>query len=134
MLRSLKWKLILYAAITIFAILLLLPTVISQLPPWFTKVIPTEKIHLGLDLQGGMYLLLTVEGDKAVESYVEQIVNSLKDELKEKGVPVGKLEREKTDRIILEFSGAKEKVDNLLTQRFTMLRELSSSGEGGIWK
>ncbi|HUL36257.1 MAG TPA: protein translocase subunit SecD, partial [Thermodesulfobacteriota bacterium] len=134
MLRSLRWKLILYAAITIFAILLLLPTVISQLPSWFTKVIPTEKIHLGLDLQGGMYLLLTVEGDKAVESYAEQIANSLRDELKEKGVPVGKLEREKTDRIILEFSGAKEKVDNLLTQRFTMLRELSSSGEGGIWK
>jgi preprotein translocase subunit SecD len=93
MLRSLRWKLILYAAITIFAILLLLPTVISQLPPWFTKVIPTEKIHLGLDLQGGMYLLLTVEGDKAVESYAEQIANSLRDELKEKGVPVGKLER-----------------------------------------
>ncbi len=108
--------------------------VISQLPPWFTKVIPTEKIHLGLDLQGGMYLLLTVEGEKAVESYVEQIKNNLKDELKEKGVPFGKLEREKTDRIVLEFSGAKEKVDNLLSQRFTMLRELSSSGEGGIWK
>jgi preprotein translocase subunit SecD len=134
MLRSLKWKFILYAAITIFAILLLLPTVISQLPPWFTKVIPTDKIHLGLDLQGGMYLLLTVEGEKAVESYVEQIINSLRDELKEKGVPFGKLERDKANRIILEFSGAKEKVDNLLTQRFTMLRELSSSGEGGIWK
>ena len=134
MLRSLKWKSIFYAAITLFAILLLLPTVISQLPPWFTKVIPTEKIHLGLDLQGGMHLLLAVEGEKAVESYVEQIKNNLKDELKEKGVPVGKLEREKTDRIVLEFSGAKEKVDNLLSQRFTMLRELSSSGEGGIWK
>jgi preprotein translocase subunit SecD len=134
MLRSLKWKFILYAAITIFAILLLLPTVISQLPAWFTKVIPTDKIHLGLDLQGGMYLLLTVEGEKAVESYVEQIKNNLRDDLKEKGVPVGKLEREKTDRIVLEFSGAKEKVDNLLTQNFTMLRELSSSGDGGIWK
>jgi preprotein translocase subunit SecD len=134
MLRSLRWKFILYAAITLFAILLLLPTVISQLPSWFTKVIPTDKIHLGLDLQGGMYLLLTVEGEKAVESYVEQIKNNLKDELKEKGVPVGKLEREKKDRIVLEFSGAKEKVDNLLSQRFTMLRELSSSGEGGIWK
>ena len=134
MLRSLKWKFILYAAISIFAILLLLPTVISQLPPWFTKVIPTDKIHLGLDLQGGMYLLLTVEGEKAVESYVEQIINSLRDELKEKGVPFGKLERDKANRIILEFSGAKEKVDNLLSQRFTMLRELSPSGEGGIWK
>ncbi len=134
MLRTLKWKFILYAAITIFSILLLLPTVISQLPPWFTKVIPTEKIHLGLDLQGGMYLLLTVEGEKAVESYVEQIINSLRDDLKDKGIPFGKLERDKENRIILEFSGAKEKVDNLLTQRFTMLRELSSSGEGGIWK
>jgi preprotein translocase subunit SecD len=43
------------------------------------------------------------------------------------------LETEK-DRILLEFSGAKEKVDSLLSRQFTMLRELSSSGEGGIWK
>ena len=134
MLKTLRWKIILYAAITVFAILLLLPTFTSELPPWFMKVIPTEKIHLGLDLQGGMYLLLTVEGEKAVESYVEQIKNNLKDELKERGVPVGKLETEKPDRIVLEFSGAKEKVDNLLSQRFTMLRELPASGEGGIWK
>jgi preprotein translocase subunit SecD len=134
MLRSLRWKFLLYGAITAFCILLLLPTVTSQLPRWWSKILPSEKIHLGLDLQGGMYLLLTVEGEKAVESYVEQIKNNLRDDLKEKGVPFGKLEREKTDRIVLEFSGAKEKVDNLLSQRFTMLRELSSSGEGGIWK
>ncbi len=134
MLRSLKWRLIFYGAIALFSILLLLPTLTSELPPWFTKAIPAEKIHLGLDLQGGMYLLLGVEGEKAVESYVEQIKNNLRDDLKEKGVPVGRLEREKTGRILLEFSGAKEKVDNVLTQRFTMVRELSSSEQGGIWK
>jgi preprotein translocase subunit SecD len=134
MLRSLKWRFILYAAVTLFAILLLLPTVISQLPPWFTKVIPTDKIHLGLDLQGGMHLLLTVEGEKAVESYVEQIKNNLRDELKEKGVPVGRLEREKTDRIVLEFSGDKGKLDSVLSQRFTMLHELSFTEEKGIGK
>ncbi|MCJ7784317.1 MAG: hypothetical protein MUP41_10310, partial [Desulfobacterales bacterium] len=100
MLKSLRWKFILYAAITAFAIFLLLPTLTSQLSPWFMKIIPADKIHLGLDLQGGMHLLLTVEGEKAVESYVEQIKNNLRDELKEKGVPVGKLEREKTDRIV----------------------------------
>jgi preprotein translocase subunit SecD len=133
MLTSLRWKAILYGAIAVFAILLLVPTVTSQLPQWWSKVLPSEKVHLGLDLQGGMYLLLTVEGDRAVESYVEQIKNNLRDELKEPGIPVGKLEREK-DRIVLEFSGAKEKVDNLLGTRFTMLREISSSGEGGIWK
>jgi preprotein translocase subunit SecD len=134
MLRSLRWKFLLYGAITVFCIILLLPTVTSQLPQWWSKILPSEKIHLGLDLQGGMYLLLTVEKEKAVESYVEQIINNLRDDLKEKGVPFGKLEREKGDQIVLEFSGAKEKVDNLLSQRFTMLRELSSSGEGGIWK
>ena len=133
MLRTLKWKFLLYAAITAFCILLLMPTATSQLPQWWGKILPGEKIHLGLDLQGGMYLLLGVQGDKAVESYVEQIKNNLRDDLKDQGIPVGKLETEK-DRILLEFSGAKEKVDNLLSRQFTMLRELSSSGEGGIWK
>jgi preprotein translocase subunit SecD len=131
--KSLRWKAILFGAIAVFAILLLVPSVTSQLPPWWSKILPSEKVHLGLDLQGGMYLLLTVEGEKAVEGYVEQIKNNLRDELKDRGIPVGKLETEK-DRIVLEFSGAKEKVDNLLGTRFTMLRQLSSSEEGGIWK
>jgi preprotein translocase subunit SecD len=134
MLKSLRWKAILYGAITVFAILLLVPNVTSQLPQWWSKVLPAEKIHLGLDLQGGMYLLLGVEADKAVESYVEQIKNNLGDSLKDEGIPVGRLEREKGDRISLEFSGAKEKVDNVLTQRFGMLHELSSSEQGGVWK
>jgi len=135
MLKALKWKFLLYGAITVFCILLLVPTVTSELPQWWSKVLPAEKIHLGLDLQGGMHLLLAVQGDKAVESYMEQIKNNLKDDLKERGIPVGKLDVEKTGQIVLEFSGAKEKVDNLLSQRFTMLRELSSSGgEGGIWR
>lgn len=134
MLKGLKWKFIIYAAITVFAILLILPTLTSRLPTWFTKVIPTEKIHQGLDLQGGMHLILEVEAEKAVESYVERIKNNLKDDLKEKGITVGKIEREKTDRIFFEFSGAKEKVDNLLTQRYVAMRELPPSESGGIWK
>jgi preprotein translocase subunit SecD len=140
--RSLKWRFILYAAITAFGILLLLPTFTSQLPAWYTKVIPTDKIHLGLDLQGGMYLLLGVEGEKAVESYLEQVRTDLAGNLKEKGVPVGKIERakvdvkgEKQEGILLEFSGAKEKVDTLLSSRdFSMLKQMPPSEEGGIWK
>ena len=135
MLRGLKWRLILYAAISLFAILLLLPTLTSELPPWFTKVIPTEKIHLGLDLQGGMHLILEVEAEKAVESYVERIKNNLKDDLKDKGVPVGKLEREKSDQIVLEVSGEKERWEKILSQRYGMMQELSSSAlDKGIWK
>ena len=135
MLKSLKWKFILYAAITLFAILLFLPTVTSQLPPWYMKVIPTEKIHLGLDLQGGMHLILEAESDKAVESYVERIKNNLKDDLKERGIPAGKVEREKKDQIVLEVSGEKGKWEKLLSERYSMMQELSASEiGGGIWK
>jgi preprotein translocase subunit SecD len=135
MLKGLKWKLIFYGAIALFAILLLLPTLISQLPSWFYKVIPTEKIHLGLDLQGGMHLILEVEAEKAVESYVERVKNNLKDDLKDKGVPVGKIEREKGNQIILEVSGDKEKWEKLLSQRYTVMQELSTSTlDKGIWR
>ena len=135
MLKSLRWKLILYAAITVFAILLVLPTLTSQLPPWFMKVIPTEKIHLGLDLQGGMHLILEVEAEKAVESYVERIKNNLKDDLKDRGIPAGRVEREKRDQIILEVSGEKGKWEKLLSERYSIMQELPSSEiGGGIWR
>src|SRR5512139_2379749 len=135
MLSSLRWRLILYAAISVFAVLLILPTLTSKLPEWFSKVIPGEKIHLGLDLQGGMHLILEVEAEKAVESYVERIRSSLSDDLKGNGIPFGKLEREKNNQIVLEASGEKAKWDKILSQRYPMMQELSSSPlEKGIWK
>jgi preprotein translocase subunit SecD len=134
MLRGLKWRFAIYGAVSLFALLLLLPTLTAQLPTWWGKIIPSEKIHLGLDLQGGMYLILEVEADKAVESYTERIKNNLRDDLKERGVPVGKLEREGMDHVVLEVGGTREKWETLLTQRYAVLRELSSKEEGGIWK
>ena len=133
MLRSLKWRFILFAAISVFAVLLCLPTVTSDLPAWFKKVLPSEKIHLGLDLQGGMHLILEVQAEKAVESHVERIKNNLRDDLKERGIPFGKIEREKTDQIVLEVSGEKSKWEKLLAERYSVMGEKSpTSLEGGI--
>jgi preprotein translocase subunit SecD len=61
MLRSQIWKFSLYGAISLFAVVLLVPTVTIQLPQWWSKILRSEKIRLGLDLQRGMYLLLEVE-------------------------------------------------------------------------
>jgi len=135
MFRGLKWRFILYAAVTVFAILLLLPTLTPELPSWFNKVIPTDKIHLGLDLQGGMHLVLEVESEKAVESYVERVKNNLKDDFKDKGIPVGKMEREGIDQIVFEVSGEKEKWEKLLSDRYSMIQEKSITPlEKGISK
>jgi len=135
MLRNLKWRLIFYAAVTLFAVLLFLPTVTPELPGWFYKIIPTEKVHLGLDLQGGMHLILEVQAEKAVESYVERVKNNLRDDLRDKAVPVGKLEREKSNQIVLEVSGEKDKWEKILSQRYGFMQELSSTAlDKGIWR
>lgn len=135
MLRTLKWRFILYAAIVIFAVLLLIPSLTSELPSWYSKIIPAEKIHLGLDLQGGMHLVLEVEAEKAVESYIERFKNNLREDLRDRGIPVGQLDREK-DRIVLESSGDRDKLDRLLAERYGMMRvkELPSSQAGGGWR
>jgi preprotein translocase subunit SecD len=135
MLRGLKWKFILYAAVVLFAALLVLPSLTDQLPSWYGKIIPSEKVHLGLDLQGGMHLILEVEAEKAIESYLERIRSSLRDDLKGSGVPFGRLEREKDNQIVLEVSGEKARWEKILSQRYPMMQELSSSPEEkGIWK
>jgi preprotein translocase subunit SecD len=105
------------------------------LPSWFYKIIPTEKVHLGLDLQGGMHLILEVQAEKAVESYVERVKNNLRDDLRDKAVPVGKLEREKSNQIVLEVSGEKGKWEKILSQRYGFMQELSSTAlDKGIWR
>ncbi len=50
-------------------------------------MLPTEKIHLGLDLRGGMHLLLEVEVQKAVESALDKYASDLKESLTKKGIP-----------------------------------------------
>jgi preprotein translocase subunit SecD len=133
--RSLKWRFVIYAAATVVAVILLLPTITSDLPSWVARIVPSEKIHLGLDLQGGMHLILEVEAEKAVESHVERVKNNLRDDLKERGIPFGKVEREGTDQIVLEVSGEKSKWEKLLAERYSVMGEKSSTPlEGGIWR
>ncbi len=43
--RSLIWRFSLYAAIGLFAILLVVPTMISNLPQWWNKILPDEVLH-----------------------------------------------------------------------------------------
>jgi len=62
MLNLSRWKVILVIASVIFGILFTLPNLLpagtrAQLPGWF----PKQTLNLGLDLQGGSYLLLEVD-------------------------------------------------------------------------
>src|SRR6185436_18616479 len=59
----------------------LVPTLVPSLPSWWKSFLPDQAIRLGLDLQGGMHLVLEVQTEKALEFSVERSVEDLKREL-----------------------------------------------------
>ncbi len=91
--KSLGWR----GAIVLFAVLgafiYLSPSFTRDLPSWWFDFLPGEKIHLGLDLQGGMHLILEVESLKAVESHLERVVEELKRDLRKKKIRYLELRR-----------------------------------------
>lgn len=75
------------AAIVFFAaVFYLIPSLAPELPDFWKKYLPVEKIPLGLDLQGGTHLVLEVDTDKAVELTVQRMAENLKDSLMENRV------------------------------------------------
>jgi len=79
-LTHLKWKLLLVVALVVVAFVYTVPSVFSNLPNWWRtlSILPNEKIHLGLDLQGGMHLVLEVDVEKAIESDLERDIEDIK--------------------------------------------------------
>ena len=70
--NSISWKPVIIAAVFLTAIVYVLPTFIPGFPL-------QKKINLGLDLQGGMHLVLEVETDKAVAGTIERTAQELKE-------------------------------------------------------
>ncbi len=71
--RSVLIRTIIFSIAIVVALIYLVPTFVSKdkLPSWWTSVLPTDQINLGLDLQGGTHLILTVKVDKAIENNVK---------------------------------------------------------------
>ena len=111
------------AFVCVVALLFLLPTLTTDMPSFWK-----EKIHLGLDLQGGTHLVLEVDTAKAVENTVERTANDLKEALMDARVRFRNLERRKDNTIVLELteSPAKAALENLLKTRYPDLLIASS--------
>ena len=96
--KNLRWKVILVVAVIALSVALAYP--------------PGEKIHYGLDLQGGMHLVLQVQTDDAINYETDQSVLSLREELKKENITytsVSKLEGQIGRFAIQEFDPDKER-------------------------
>jgi preprotein translocase subunit SecD len=65
---------------------------------------PAKTINLGLDLQGGIHLVLGVDVDKALEAQVDRAGDSARAELEKKGIGVTRVERRGTTELVLQLA------------------------------
>ena len=125
--KNIPWKPVLVIAVVVTAIVYLLPTI---KPNWW----PHKKINLGLDLQGGMHLVLEVQTDKAVEGSIERISQDLRRLMKKERVRQTGLNIVNGSRISIKIPGQDnlEKFDELLDKQFAGLRIDSRTSDGDV--
>lgn len=106
--KSLSWRSAIVLVTVLAAFLYLAPSLTGDLPAWWSSVLPKDKIHLGLDLQGGMHLVLEVEAQKAVESHLERVVEELKHDLRKGKIRYLDLKRHGTEWISITLMRPKD--------------------------
>lgn len=78
----------------------------QALPGWVKAVLPNKGITLGLDLQGGIHMVMEVDEDRAVEIAVDRSVNSLQDLAVDKKIPVESVKRTGAATVSVQFQNA----------------------------
>ena len=68
--------------VTVLSLILLAPTFLGDsTPSWWGKLFPDRGIRLGLDLKGGIFLLIGVDSEKGVEHELAGIKDFMNEEL-----------------------------------------------------
>jgi preprotein translocase subunit SecD len=126
-LKNFSWKLVLVFVVIVAAIIYILPSLKPAL--W-----PHKQINLGLDLQGGMHLVLEVDTQKALESTVERISQEIREQLKKERIRHVAIERVEGVKISAQIKKEEsiEKFKKLLDGDFRDLRELSDRTVAGV--
>jgi preprotein translocase subunit SecD len=124
---------LLVVGLTIVAVLCLLPTVWQPLPSWL-QFLKGNQITLGLDLQGGTHLVLSVDIDQAVVNSLEVNADELRRELRKAGVKSPKVERiDQSNLAVTVPADQREKLAEIVSQFFPNLKlGPAETEEGGV--
>ena len=129
MLKSLKLRAILILIFLVISVVFLLPNIIEPEGAW-KRYLPSDKIRLGLDLKGGMHLLLALDTEKMLDHMVERKFNGLKDGMIRDGVRFVGLDKKPEGITVSVKADQKDKLYNLLGKEFPDLKPGSTRTEG----
>lgn len=124
---------IIILAVLVIGLVFAIPSFLGkeELPQgWFG---PKSKIRLGLDLQGGIHLVLKVESIKAVEGRLNIIAGDLKPQMISSRIKYGKVAPEAPDKLIIQVR-SKEDADGLMKlmgDSYPFMTEVDSKTDEG---
>ncbi len=127
MIRSLKIRGIIVALTIFFAIIYLIPSLTPELPQFWKKIFPTKKIHLGLDLQGGMHLILEVETDEALKANLDRYIDDFSSTFKQNNIKFSKILRKGLNLIIKSPYNNINQIKNLITEQYRNFQIVNES-------
>jgi preprotein translocase subunit SecD len=121
---ELRWKAIGYGAF-------LLACAVAIWPPYERDGVP-GKIHLGLDLRGGIHLVLQVVLDDALNATVDDAVTTTRDQAARKGIQIGTVQRVSPTSLSVDgVEPARVKdMRDVLSDFFRANWEVREAGEG----
>lgn len=129
---SIKWRGLFVLICLVFALVSLAPTFAKDsLPSWWADTF--SPIQKGLDLQGGMHLVLGVDVEKALESHLDGMADQIEDLLREKDIIYKRVERKSGERLVVTVydEEAGGQVDTLMDETFGNLEPMTLAAEGG---
>ncbi|MDA8140435.1 MAG: protein translocase subunit SecD, partial [Desulfobacteraceae bacterium] len=103
--KHIRNRLIVLAVLVVVGLICAAPSLI-KMPQGWPKILPSEGMRLGLDLQGGMHLILKVDIPRAVQHHLDVAANDLKDTLRHDHVAVGPMEVIGNDRLRIQLRDA----------------------------
>ena len=130
--RTLKWKIAVLIFMILIAGVILTPSLYKGAPKWISKYIAPDGLNLGLDLQGGMHLVLKVDLEKAIENTLDLAASDLKEGLAEKKITAVRTNSGDPHKVILTLpnTGVLETVKTLVADDFPNL-EIDIQAEEG---
>lgn len=146
--RSWYWRLVLVLGLMALAVYYAIPSGIyffadpeirrsrTKLAEIMPEWAPTHRFNLGIDLQGGLHLVMGVDTEKAVQDRADRVGDELVEAMGEKGADLEQCRREGDApelRIVLKQAGDYATLKELLEQRTDTWEVRSYSGTEVIY-
>ncbi len=123
--KKFTWRGICITVVLAVALIYILPTLYNDC--W-----PHKKINLGLDLQGGMHLVLEVQTEKAVETTIERNIHEIKQELRKQKIKHLGVSRNENNAISVQLQGEADLdiFNTIVTEEFNNFEVVSTEKDG----